>query len=94
MITRVGDHVQMRQHDEHAPNNRSNLSATPNVTLDRPLDISDLDDQNSFSFETGRFEAADSFSLELEDLWNMVISSDPWMSQDIVATGDSANTAS
>lgn len=88
MITRVGDHLQRRQLDEEAPLD-SNPTTTHDMNPNRPSDSVFSGHQSSSAFEAGGLDGTDNFSLELEDLWNMVISSDSWMTQDIIAAGES-----
>lgn len=89
MIHRVGAHTEMRQRDEEMPTSRSDTSSEHRQF--RPLPAaSGVDLQTPQMFETSTKDGSEDVSLELEDLWNMIIASDAWMTQATSTTGDPA----
>jgi hypothetical protein len=91
MISRVGDYLKVRQRDEEASRSSSAIHATQDTTV-QPLSSVSGTDQTSFTFEASTLDGTEDFSLELEDLWNMVISSDAWMTRDFVTDGETTAT--
>jgi hypothetical protein len=87
MISRVGDHLKVRQRDEEALRISSASLATQDTTTQRLSSVSGTERETPFTFETSALDGTEDCSLELEDLWNMVISSDAWMTQDFVTGG-------
>lgn len=87
MIHRVEHHMKLQQRDDE------NLRGNPTPTLRHEsheiIDTPGPEHHTSPDFGGAGPNAAADFSLELEDLWNMVISSDAWMTQDISTIGDS-----
>lgn len=86
MINRVGNHMQRRQRDQKASTNDSNLTTTIDLNAHLQSDSTFSEPQTSSVFETGALDGGGSFSLELEDLWNMLISSNSRITQDFAAT--------
>lgn len=89
MIHRVGAHMKTRQRDEETPTSRSYTSTQDRQFPSLPA-ASDIELQTPQMFETSTTDGAEDVSLELEDLWNMIIASDAWMTQNTSATGDPA----
>lgn len=88
MISRVGDYLKVRQRDEEALRSSSAIHATQDTTVQPLSSVSGTEHQSPFTFEASTLDGTEDFSLELEDLWNMVISSDAWMTRDFVTDGE------
>jgi hypothetical protein len=88
MISRVDDYLKVRQRDEEASRSSSTLLATQDATAQRLSSVCGTEHQTPFTFETSALDGTEHFSLELEDLWNMVVSSDARMTQDFVTDGE------
>lgn len=88
MISRVGDFLKVRQRDEEASRSSSTLLATQNTDGQRLSSVCGTEHQTPFTFETSALDGTEHFSAELEDLWNMVVPSDAWMTQGFVTDGE------
>lgn len=87
MISRVGDYLEVRQRDEEASRSSSVLLATQETAAQRLSSVSGTGNETPITFDPSALSSTEDFSLELEDLWNMVISSDAWMTQDFLTDG-------
>jgi hypothetical protein len=90
MVSRVGDYVRVHQrHEENSKLESRSRFDVPYAQHVRPaqhVGTSTPENDTLLDLAAGGGSGADEFSLELEDLWNMVISSDAWTTQDFSAT--------
>lgn len=90
MIRRIGDQIRTQQRHEEVSGSisRSNIDVPPIQDM-RHYQIPSTpiyEHQTSHTIEARYSNGAEDFSLELDDLWNMVVSSDEWMTQEAGAT--------